>query len=50
MPALSAARDLSMSPQQAMLDWEAIKRIPGLAGYWPADPAYIYQDLSLIHI
>ena len=44
VPALSAARDLSMSPQQAMLDWEAIKRIPGLAGYWPADPAYIYQD------
>ena len=44
VPALSAARDLSMSPQQAMLDWEAIKRIPGLAGYWPAGIEYLWAD------
>ncbi len=43
-PALSAAPGLSMSRQQALLDLQAIQRIPGLAGYWPADPAYIYQD------
>jgi hypothetical protein len=33
-----------LSRQQAMLDLQAIQRIPGLAGYWPADPAYLYQD------
>ena len=44
VPALSAAPGLSMSRQQALLDLQAIQRIPGLAGYWPADPAYAYQD------
>ena len=44
VPALSAARDLSMSPQQAMLDLEAIKRIPGLAGYWPVGLEYLWAD------
>ena len=43
-PALSGARDLSMSRQQALLDLAAIQRIPGIAGYWPADPAYLFED------
>ena len=44
IPALSADRATSTSPQQALLDWEAIKRIPGIAGYWPADPAYLFEN------
>ncbi len=44
VPALSGARDLSMSRQQALLDLQAIQRIPGLAGYWPANPAYLFED------
>ena len=30
--------------QRALLDLQAIQRIPGLAGYWPADPAYLFED------
>ena len=36
--------EMVLSRQQALLDQQAIQRIPGLAGYWSADPAYIYQD------
>ena len=36
--------EMVLSRQQDMLDLQAIQRIPGLAGYWPADPAYLYQD------
>ena len=25
---------------------QAIQRIPGLAGYWPADPAYLFEDCA----
>ena len=41
-PVLRPGRDLNR--QQAMLDLAAIQRIPGLVGYWPADPAYLYED------
>lgn len=36
--------EMVLSRQQALLDLQAIQRIPGLAGYWPSDPAYAYQD------
>ncbi|MBP7983765.1 MAG: hypothetical protein KAY97_02775 [Chromatiaceae bacterium] len=36
--------EMVLSRQQALLDLQAIQRIPGLAGYWPADPAYLYED------
>lgn len=35
---------LELSRQQALLDLAAIQRIPGLAGYWSADPAYLWED------
>ncbi len=41
-PVLRPAPELSR--QQALLDLQAIQRIPGLAGYWPADPAYLFED------
>lgn len=44
IPALAFAPALSLSRQQALLDWEAIKRIPGLAGYWPAGIEYLWAD------
>ena len=44
IPALAFAPELSLSRQQALLDWEAIKRIPGLAGYWPAGIEYLWAD------
>ncbi len=36
--------EMVLSRQQSLLDLQSIQRIPGLAGYWPADPAYLYQD------
>ncbi len=36
----------ALDRQRALLDLQAIQRIPGLAGYWSADPAYIYEDSS----
>ena len=35
---------LELSRQQALLDLAAIQRISGLVGYWPADPAYLFED------
>lgn len=38
--------EMVLSRQQALLDLQAIQRIPGLAGYWSADPAYLFEDSS----
>ncbi len=35
---------LELSRQQAMLDLQAIQRIPSLVGYWSDDPAYLFED------
>ena len=36
--------EMVLSRQQALLDLQAIQRIPGLAGYWSTDPAYLFED------
>lgn len=36
--------EMALSRQQALLDQQAIQRIPGLVGYWSADPAYLFED------
>lgn len=41
-PVLRPAK--AMSRQMALLGLQAIQRLPGLAGYWPADPAYLFED------
>lgn len=44
VPVLRADTNLRTSCQQALLDLQAIQRIPGLVGYWKSDPAYLYED------
>ncbi|MBP9602631.1 MAG: hypothetical protein KBE53_00925 [Chromatiaceae bacterium] len=41
---LAITRLTWLTSQRALLDLQAIQRLPGLAGYWPADPQYAYQD------
>lgn len=41
---LAITRLTWLTSQRALLDLQAIQRIPGLAGYWSADPQYAYQD------
>ena len=41
---LAITRLTWLTSQRALLDLQAIQRLPGLAGYWPADPAYLYED------
>jgi len=36
--------EMVLSRQQALIDLQAIQRIPGLVGYWSADPAYLFED------
>lgn len=43
-PVLRQAKALGR--QRALLDLQAIQRIPGLAGYWSADPAYLCEDAA----
>lgn len=43
-PVLSQDRGLRMSRQRELLDLQAIQRIPGLVGYWKADPQYLFED------
>ena len=43
-PVLSQDRGLGMSRQRDLLDLQAIQRIPGLVGYWKADPQYLFED------
>ena len=45
-PVLSQDRALRLSRQRELLDLQAIRRIPGLVGYWKADPAYAYEDYT----
>ena len=47
-PVLSQDRALSMSRQREMLDLQAIQRIPGLVGYWKADPQYMFEDYTTL--
>jgi len=44
VPVLRADTNLRTSCQQALLDLQAIQRIPGLVGYWKADPQYLFED------
>ena len=44
VPVLRADTNLRTSCQQALLDLQAIQRIPGLVGYWKADPQYMFED------